>query len=488
MPLLLLRVEQGRLFYKKLCWSTGLLVLRTFSVQLKNMTEVIAVFDIGKTNKKILLFNNNFRVVYQHEEKFPVVLDDDGFECDDIDLITTWISKTLAEFASRKEFEVVGVNFSTYGASLLFLDKDGKLLTPVYNYLKEISVSISEELFAEYGGKEEFCRNTASPALGLLLNSGIQILWLKKEKPEVFTKTKSILHFPQYLSYSLTSKIVSEPTSIGCHTFMWDFDKMEYHKWLGNKGISLPEPITNDFVFPVKTDTKEISVGTGIHDSSASLVPYLKSSKDKFILISTGTWCINMNPYNCEPLTAKQLEQDCLCFLTPNKQQVKSSRLFMGHFHEVWAEKLATHFNVPGDSFKTVKKNDALLEKLLEKCTDSIYFPGGKENFEKGLETVSLSKFDSYEEAYTKLMIDLSELCVQAIKLVIPAKDETQTLYVSGGFTRNPIFIHLLKKNFPTKKVLISEIDNSSALGAALVIAHVFSDANVSLLDLGLTE
>ena len=55
------------------------------------MKEVIAVFDIGKTNKKILLFDNNFKVVYQQEDKFPVVLDDDGFECDDIDLINTWI-------------------------------------------------------------------------------------------------------------------------------------------------------------------------------------------------------------------------------------------------------------------------------------------------------------------------------------------------------------------------------------------------------------
>ena len=137
------------------------------------MKEVIAVFDIGKTNKKILLFDNNFKVVYQQEDKFPVVLDDDGFECDDIDLINTWILKTLAEIISKKEYDLLGVNFSTYGASLMFLDENGKQLTPVYNYLKEISPSVSEELFEEYGGKEEFCRKTASPALGFLMNSGI---------------------------------------------------------------------------------------------------------------------------------------------------------------------------------------------------------------------------------------------------------------------------------------------------------------------------
>ncbi len=452
------------------------------------MTEVIAVFDIGKTNKKILLFDRRFKVVYQHEEKFQVVQDDDGFECDDIDLITTWIIKVIAEIITQEEYKLVGVNFSTYGASLMFLDENGKELTPVYNYLKEINASVADNLFSKYGGKEEFCRNTASPALGLLLNSGIQILWLKKEKPELFNRVKSILHFPQYLSYCLTNKIVSEPTSIGCHTFLWDFDKMQYHGWISDSEISLTEPVNNDVVFPVNLFAKEIKIGTGIHDSSASLVPYLKASSSKFILVSTGTWCINMNPFNKEPLTAGQLEQDCLCFLTPNKEQVKSSRLFMGHFHEVWTDKLAKYFNVACDFFKSVKKDNYLIENLQQKYTASVFFPNGKESFDEGLKRVDLVVFNSYEEAYTKLMIDLTELCVTSINLVIPENDETECLYVSGGFARNKIFVDVLKSHFSSKKVLISEIDNSSALGAALVIADVFSDSDVSQLNLGIVE
>ena len=56
----------------------------------------------------------------------------------------------------------------------------------------------------------------------------------------------------------------------------------------------------------------------------------------------------------------------------------------------------------------------------------------------------------------------------------------------SGGFARNEIFIHLMKTHFPSKKVQVSEINNSSALGAALVIADSYADADVSLLDLGI--
>ena len=453
------------------------------------MQQVIAIFDIGKTNKKLLLFDDSFRVVYQHEQKFPVIADDDGFDCDDIDLITSWINQSLNDLISKEEYEVVAVNFSTYGASLMFLDEKGNRLTPVYNYLKEVSPVISDSLFAKYGGKDEFCRKTASPALGLLLNSGIQMLWLQQEKPEVFRNVKSILHFPQYLSYILTNKIVSEPTSIGCHTFLWDFDQMDYHQWVTDNGFSLPKPISNNVVFPIEISGKKLIVGTGIHDSSASLAPYLKGSSEKFILVSTGTWCINMNPFNKEPLTAAQLEKDCLCYLSPDKAQVKSSRLFMGHFHEVWAEKLAKFYQVEGDRFKKMKNDEAFLCKVRNKFGNAqVYFPKGKEIFNEGLKTVDLSIFENYEESYTKLIIDLTALCVKAIKLVIPENDETKILYISGGFARNEIFIQLLRTYFSQKKVLISEIDNSSALGAALVISNAFINTNLMKLDLGIVE
>jgi len=452
------------------------------------VTEVIAVFDIGKTNKKVLLFDNRFKVVKQHEEKFPVISDDDGFECDDIDLITSWISKCLEEIVTDSEYDLKGVNFSTYGASLVFLDENGQRLTPVYNYMKEIPESIAENLFEQYGGKNEFCRKTASPALGLMLNSSTQILWLKKQRPDVFQQTKSVLHFPQYLSYELSKEIVAEPTSIGCHTFMWDFDQMDYHQWINDHEIVLPKPINNDVVFPANVAGKEVKVGIGIHDSSASLVPYLKASPAKFILVSTGTWCINMNPYNEEPLTDSQLEQDCLCFLTPDKQQVKSSRLFMGHFHEVWTDKLAKHFDVETDAFKTVEKDLELMTTLFDRFgNDPVYFQGGKESFKEGLKTVDLNSFSSYKEAYTKLVIDLTQLCVTSINLVISEKDDTKILYVSGGFARNDIFIDLLKQNFPEKTVLVSEIDNSSALGAAMVISHTI-DNSTQETDLGILK
>ncbi|MFA9370173.1 MAG: FGGY-family carbohydrate kinase [Labilibaculum antarcticum] len=435
-------------------------------------TNVIAVFDIGKTNKKILLFDQVFNLVYQYEEKFSTTVDDDGFECDDIQLIKNWMVNTLSALVEEGKFDIQAINFSTYGASLAFLDKKGKLLAPIYNYLKEVNPEIQESLFQEYGGMDEFCRQTASPALGLLLNSGVQALWLKKEKKEIWDKVENTLHFPQYLSFVLTGKITSEPTSIGCHTFMWDFDKMQYHPWVKKEGVKLPKPVTNNMVYSALIKGKTIKTGVGIHDSSASLVPYLQNSKEEFILVSTGTWCISMNPFNDQPLTSNQLKNDCLCFLTPEKRQVKSSRLFMGHFHETLVFKLNDFFLTEADFYKEIPCNSDLVELVNQKFKDELYFfPEGIGNFDQAVDKLDFSVFKDFTEAYTRMVVELTQLCIFSIELIIPQKDITKTIFISGGFSRNKIFVSLLSHYFTDKKVCTSEIDNASALGAALVVA-----------------
>jgi sugar (pentulose or hexulose) kinase len=450
------------------------------------MKNVIAVFDIGKTNKKILLFDEKLQVVSRHEERFPTITDEDGVECDDIDLMEKWIKTTMVKLAQDKEFNVLGVNFSTYGATLIYLDSEGERLTPAYNYLKTMPDGIIAPLYERWGGIEEFSRRTASPAfVDNMLNSGLQALWLKKCRPEVFARVKDVVHFPQYLSQLLTGKVNSEYTSIGCHTAMWDFDNKDYHPWLKDEGIPVPTPIGNDAVYDVEFAGKTIKVGIGIHDSSASLAPYIIGSKDKFLLISTGTWCINMNPFNDEPLTADQLKKDSLCYMSVSMNPVKSSRLFMGHIHEVNSNKLTEHFNLPYDEFKQVKADAEMVKKMI--ANKPVFFKNGvPDNYID--ETVDYSQFFCYSKAYHQLVIDITRVLKDSIDLVMPANDETITLYISGGFARNEIFVRLLASFYPGKMVYTTEIDNSTALGAAIVLWKKAFDGIEPKLDLGLKK
>lgn len=449
--------------------------------------KVIAVFDIGKTNKKLLLFDYNLRLVSENETRFPEQVDDDGFECDNIGAIEKWVRDSVTALARSDKYDLTALNFATYGATIGYLDEHGKRITPIYNYLKPVDEKLPEKLYKRYGGQDEFCRRTASPALGML-NSGMQIFWLKSEKPAVFSKVDQILHFPQYISYLFTGKIYSEHTSVGCHTGLWDFDNMKYHPWLSDQGISLPEPVSVMTCNEIEVEGKKIKTGIGIHDSSASLAPYFTGNRGKFLLMSTGTWCINMNPFNPEKLTTMQLDNDCLCYMSVTMQPVKSSRLFLGNMHDNGVSMLSDHFRTSDDYYKGVKYDIDLIRMLKARYRgDKRIFFSAAHGSREFREKIDLFEFMTFEEGYHQLMIELSEMTVDSIGLILAEKDETENIYITGGFARNSIFLKLISQAFPSKKVYTSVIKNATALGAALVIFQSLGYA-LPELNLGLTE
>lgn len=441
--------------------------------------DVIAVFDVGKTNKKLLLFDESLNIVFQEEKVFEEIKDDDGFESDDIDRLLIWIKEALARIVTGEDYKIRAINFSTYGATIVYIDKDGNRTAPVYNYLKPMPGDTLKGFYEKYGGVEEFSRKTASPALDML-NSGLQIFWLKHKKPHYWEKTKHILHFPQYLSYILTGQIVSDYTSIGCHTALWDFDNWKYHKWLADENITLPDPVSNSRVFKYIANGKELNAGIGIHDSSASLVPYLEAAGDEeFMLISSGTWAINMNPFSNDKLTADELRKDCLCYISVNQKQVKSSRLFLGHIHEINCVKLSEHYGVPENEFKNIKADQGLLKKLISE-NRFVFFPQSIPS-DYYADLTSLQKYPDFKSAYHQLMFELSMFETEAIKLALDKKDTTENIYITGGFAKNEIFTSLLATFFSEKEVYTTELHNATALGAAMVINPAKKKGEVDL-------
>ncbi|MCP2937527.1 hypothetical protein NK983_33015, partial [Salmonella enterica subsp. enterica serovar Typhimurium] len=79
---------------------------------------------------------------------------------------------------------------------------------------------------------------------------------------------------------------------------LWDFEKNNYHSWVMQEGINkILAPITSSDSIAGYINN-EIPVGVGLHDSSSALIPYLLDLGDPFVLLSTGTWCISLNPFN----------------------------------------------------------------------------------------------------------------------------------------------------------------------------------------------
>jgi L-fuculokinase len=442
-------------------------------------TPVIAIFDIGKTNKKLFLFDEQYRMVLEKTEQFEETTDDDGDPCEDLPALTRWVQQSLDAVMADPAIHLKALNFSTYGASFVHIDREGKPVAPLYNYLKPFPDTLKEQFYHKYGGELTFSMHTASPVLGNL-NSGLQLYYLKYLKPELFEQIHYSLHLPQYMSLLVTGRPYSDITSIGCHTGMWNFPQNHYHEWLYREGISekLAAIFPSDQLMPASRNGKPLQVGVGLHDSSAALIPYLSGFTEPFVLISTGTWCISLNPFNQTRLTVEELQQDCLCYMEYRGKPIKASRLFAGYEHEQQVKRLAAHFNVAPDYYKNVAWDAEIIQKL----------PGGKAIKAKPADKKAmmqksvfgqrdLALFARYEEAYHQLMLDIMRQQAISTNLILK-NGPVKRIFVDGGFGKNPVYMHLLAAAFPKIEVYAASVAQASALGAALAVHHYWNRKN----------
>lgn len=432
-----------------------------------NPIPVIGIFDIGKTNKKFFLFNEQYQIVLEESVQFAEIVDEDGFACDDLPQLTGWIKNTFAAILQEEKFIVKAVNVSAYGASFVHIDKNGKPVTVLYNYLKPFPEALQKNFYANYGGVTLLSAITASPVLGSL-NSGLQLYRIKKEQPGIFQNICWSLHLPQYISFLLSGKTCAELTSIGCHTLLWNFSTNRYHDWVYEEGLieKFPPIEASDKTVDVAYVGKKLVAGMGLHDSSSALIPYLACFTEPFILLSTGTWCISLNPFNDEALTEEELANDCLCYLQYNGRQVKASRLFAGNEHETQTKKLAAHFNVPADYWKELLFQQKIYDCLCKEDKNDVSRSGLHHSaFEKR----ELAGFENFETAYHQLIADFIRQQVFAIRLVIPAKKPPR-IFVDGGFAKNDLYMKMLAIAFPEMDIYAASVAQATALGAALAI------------------
>ncbi len=414
---------------------------------------VIAIFDVGKTNKKLFLFNEQYKVVYEKSISLNETIDEDGESCEDINALREFVLTSLKEILSNADYNVIAVNFSTYGASFVYINNEGKPLTPLYNYLKKYPEELYRRFYNAHGSEEKISLETASPVLKSL-NSGLQIYRLKYLNPGIFAQVAFALHLPQYVSYLVHNYPATDMTSIGCHTALWNFKLQDYHHWVKQEGIDkkFAPVIPSSASVPIRIGNKEIKVGIGLHDSSAALIPYLLNFKEPFVLISTGTWNITLNPFNKTPLTDSELRNDCLCYMSYKGIPVKASRLFAGFEHDEQVKLIASHFHKSPQFYKQVSYEPSIINNS-KNISDTLPDP---------------ALFKSFEEAYHHLIFNLVKK--QSVSSGYIMTKNVKNIFVDGGFSQNTVFMNLLASFYSGKEVYAATVAQSTALGAALAV------------------
>jgi len=277
----------------------------------------VAVLDIGKTNKKLLIYDSRLRCLNPEAPaaRFDLI-ERSGLVCDDMASIYRWILAGLRRAAARFR-NIRAVSISTHGATIALLGKrrdrifpgDGGLVFPIVSYTHDIGEKAEAAFFRDIGmTPEEAQRRTATARFGWLINHGKQIHYLRRTRPGLFRQVTDILMFPQYIAYLLTGKKGIEPTYIGCHGYLLDASGTRYSDIAARLGVTdklppLPASPSWEVLGTVTPRVVTLTglrpdclVTMGVHDSNAALVPYFARGMRHFVVQDSGTWIVTMSP------------------------------------------------------------------------------------------------------------------------------------------------------------------------------------------------
>nr|WP_272214624.1 hypothetical protein [Marinicella sp. W31]MDC2880250.1 hypothetical protein [Marinicella sp. W31] len=173
----------------------------------------MAVFDFGKTNAKMLVFNENGATVAGCRTA-PRWIEVNGRRVMDDHYLWTWMQAALRGAAVSYNTDRVMV--SAHGCTFAAVEGD-HLALPILDYEAPIPADIRQAFLKV---KPDFAE-TGAPDLPNGFSYGIQVYWMALAEPEAFGAATAILPYAQFWIWRLTGKAVSEVSYLGCHSHLW---------------------------------------------------------------------------------------------------------------------------------------------------------------------------------------------------------------------------------------------------------------------------
>lgn len=163
--------------------------------------------DIGTTSIKACIFDEDFNIVGSYLKEYKLITKGNFIEFPAEDYYDFFISAYNELSVLQK---VDGICIDTQGETLIVADSEGK---PLYNAItwldsrakkeaKDIEKHFKVKKIYEMTGQPEVLAGFPAPKL----------LWLKRNKPQIFNNIKKVFLLEDYIIYRLTGAFYSERT------------------------------------------------------------------------------------------------------------------------------------------------------------------------------------------------------------------------------------------------------------------------------------
>ncbi len=332
--------------------------------------EHIAVLDVGKTNKKLLIYDHNLAILDQ--EYTSIEADESGpVHIERVEETARWFLDRLRVMNQRHSIGAIAV--TTHGATAVYLDREDRCALPTPAYTTQPDPALEQRFFELCGAKEQLHRELFTHKLGGLANLGLSLYFAREHYSDAFANVSSILNLPQYFGLLLTGRHAVETTFLGCHTYLYDFQRGDWSRVVDAIGVRelTPHPVrkAGDLLGCVTPRTSEITgldartrVVCGIHDSNASLLPFLLARRDPFVLCSTGTWCVSMCPAADLTLTDEDVHGNLYFNCDAMGRPVKTANFMGGEEHALWWLRMAEAYGLDAIPAFDSAKTEAILK------------------------------------------------------------------------------------------------------------------------------
>jgi sugar (pentulose or hexulose) kinase len=461
------------------------------------MKYAIAVIDIGMTNKKVAVYDDMLRQVEAEYRTFPPIPMGD-LEIHDLAGMEQWFIERLKVLASRYPIKAIAI--TTHGATFVCVGDDGKPCVPCVLYTYEPGDAFHDHFYKLFGSSEALQVETGTPYFKAMINPAKGILFAKERFPKEFKRTRYLLNYPQYWGYRLSDKTGAEGTYTGCHSYLWDWSGNRWSDVARKLGIidMIPSGLRNswDVLGSITEETAQktglspdVIVTMGIHDSNSSLLPHFaKKGETGFVLNSTGTWCVIMNPVNTYGFVPDEIGKVVFFNQSAFRKPVKTAIFLGGLEYESWTKLFPASDGKVCDSGFDKKLYDDLLNKkelfiLPEIVAGSGQFPGSVPRVVEAGKAYLFTEIEngksvppSFRNPDTARAALVVSLVIQTLVSVERAGiDRTKDFFTEGGFRKNIAYNALLSSALPDHRVSLTNIAEATAFGAAMTGKMAFS-------------
>ncbi len=417
--------------------------------------------DIGTTSLKAAVFDESGKRLALRSIDYKLDTDaKTGYIEFDAEKYFSMCEGVIEELSSECG-EISALSVDTQGETLILTDEDGRPLMSAIVWLDNRATKEAESIKKEFGEKKVY-EITGQPEIVATWPAS-KLLWVKNEKPEVFSKTKKIFMLEDWILYRLTGNFVTEPT-IQSSTIYFDINKKEYWQemldYIGIEKEMLPSIVKS----ATKVGTyKGISVVSGALDQIAGTIGVGVTDENK-ISEMTGTIMAICLLKNSPPTYREGSVVPCHLHALDGKYCMilwsSTAGMALKWFREQFMSDL---------SFKEI---DQLAEKVSAGCDGMSMLPYFCGSVIPHYDPNATATFSGVTLSHTKAHFARSIMEAVAFmlrqNLEYAEANEESELRITGGGASSPLWSQI-KADVTNRKLYTVEESETACLGTAIL-------------------